>query len=92
MDLNPKPGRASIDKHLLNTTSSDGDANLDTLFLSNSYGSAQFCVRKSQIPGTGLCPVFGKRSRLPWNSFLDTSGLLSWKTVFFVSLTNNILN
>jgi hypothetical protein len=54
MDLNPKPGRAGVYESLLNTISSDGDVNLDTLFLSDSYRSAQLCVRKSQITGAGL--------------------------------------
>jgi len=54
MDLNPNPGRSGVDESLRDTTSSDGDVNLDTLFLSDCYGSAQLCVRKSQIPGAGL--------------------------------------
>ena len=54
MGLNPKPGRAGVYESLLNKISSDGDVNLDTLFLSDSYGPAQLCVRKSQITGAGL--------------------------------------
>jgi hypothetical protein len=53
MDLNPNLIAAGVDKSLPRT-SAVHDTYLDSLFLQDSHGPAQLCVRKSQLQGAGL--------------------------------------